>query len=134
MARLPSIKRLTTEDFKDEASWIGKLLSPLNEFMASVVTALNKGLTFSENFNAQVKELTFTQSTALYPQKFLCTLTTKPMGVLVVRADEANDNPAPLTTAVMASWRYVNGQIFIDSFSGLTLGQKYRICVIIIAG
>ena len=134
MARIPPIKRLTTEDFKDQTSWIGKLLSPLNEFMASTVQALNRGLTFSDNFAAQVKTLTFTVDANTYPMKFLCTTGTKPMGLWVVSAKEVADNPATLTTAVFADWSYVNGQIVINNISGLTSGHKYDICVIIVTG
>lgn len=134
MARLPAIKRLTTEDFKDQTSWIGKLLAPLNDFMSSVAGALNRGLTFTDNFAAQVKELEFTVDANTYPLKFLCTLSTKPVGLWIVKAEHAANTPSTLTTAVWADWSYVNGQVLINSFSGLTPGQKYRICVILIAG
>lgn len=133
--RIPAIKRLTTEDFKDQTSWIGKLLQPLNEFMATVVQSLNKGLTFSDNFNAQIKELEFTlQASGTYPLKFLVTTSSKPTGLWVLRAEHVAGTPSTFTTAVWADWYYQDGQVYIKNLSGLTTGQKYRISVIIIAG
>jgi hypothetical protein len=134
MARIPPIKRLTTEDFKDQTSWIGKLLTPLNDFMSSTVASLNRGLTFTDNFAAQVKTLTFTVDANTYPIKFLCTTAAKPIGLWVVSAREVSSNPSTLTTAVFADWSYSNGQVVINNFSGLTSGLKYDVCVIIVTG
>lgn len=134
MARIPPLKRLTTEDFKEQSSWISSLLSPLNDFMSSVVGALNKGLTFTDNMSAQVKELEFTHTADAYPVKFLSTLTAKPVGLWVVSAVEVAASPSTITSAVWADWSFQNGQVYINNFSGLTSGRKYRICVIIITG
>ena len=134
MARIPSIKRLTTEDFKDQGSWIGKLFAPLNDFMASVVVALNKGLTFQDNFSAQVKVLEFEKDANSFPMSFACTLTTRAAGLWIVKAEHVAGTPDTLTTAVWADWQYDNGVVTINNISGLTNGKKYRISVIIIAG
>lgn len=57
MARLPSKKLLLVEDFPAEVqSWIDKIIRPLNLFMEETVTALNKQLTYGENFLAQIKD------------------------------------------------------------------------------
>ncbi len=134
MARIPPIKRLSTEDFKDQTSWIGKLLTPLNEFMSTTVAALNRGLTFSDNLAAQVKTLTITASADAYPLKFLCTLNSRPQGLWIVSVRDHASTPLTLTTAVFADWDYANGQVIINNITGLTAGRKYDICVIIIAG
>jgi hypothetical protein len=134
MARIPPIKRLSTEDFKDQTSWIGRLLQPLNDFMSATVQALNKGLTFGDNFSAQVKELEFTLDANSFPMKFLCTLPSRPKGLWVVGARHVAGTPDTLSTAIYADWDYSDGQVIIRNLSGLTSGKKYYICVIIIAG
>jgi hypothetical protein len=40
-----------------EAPWISKLLDPLNRFLLSVRAALANGLTFADNFNAEVRTI-----------------------------------------------------------------------------
>lgn len=55
MARLPTIRSFRIEEFTDQKSWIGRLLSPLNEFITSIVIALSNGLTFRDNLNCQLK-------------------------------------------------------------------------------
>lgn len=134
MARLPPIKRLTTEDFKDQASWIGKLLLPLNDFMSTVSRALSKGLTFTDNFSAQVRELVHTESADAYPVKFLSTLPSRPVGLWVVRARDMATTPQTLAGGVSADWDFKDGQVIINKFTGLTTGRKYDLCVIIITG
>lgn len=56
MAKIPVIKRISREDFKesDLPKWIDFLLTPLNQFIVSVVTALSSRLTFEENFQSKV--------------------------------------------------------------------------------
>jgi hypothetical protein len=125
--RIPPLKRLTAEDFKDQSVWIGKLLGPLNDFMNTVVTFLQ------DSIKHQVKELEFTQATDVYPIKFTSALPTAPVGLWVVKAQENDSSPATLTSAIWAHWEYKNGLVQINSFSGLTNGQKYKISVIIIA-
>lgn len=135
MAQLPPIKRLSKEDFKEQGSWIGALLGPLNDFMGAVFRALNNGLTFSENLAAQVKDLTVdVQTTGTYPIRFQWERSGRPVALWVGWAQEIAPKPPTLTTAVWADWTFNNGSIEINSLSGLSTGKKYRIRVIIIAG
>ena len=134
MARIPSIRRLTSEDFRDQASWIGKLFAPVNDFMSSVIVALNKGLTFDENFNAQIKTLEFIKEATSFPMSFACTLTMRPVGLWVLKAENIAGTPDTLTTAIWVDWKYDNGTVTISNISGLTNAKKYRISVIIVAG
>ena len=57
MAKIPTIRRLSVEDFKEQKSWIEPLFDVLNQFILSVVTALNRRLTISENMLAQVAQV-----------------------------------------------------------------------------
>jgi len=134
MARIPTISRLSTEDFKEQGSWIGQLLTVLNSFMSGTINVLNKGITFTDNFNAQIKQLEFVKSSTVFPMSFACTLTTAPQGLWIMRAEEVSGTPQVLTSALFADWSYADGSVIIRNVSGLTDGHKYRISVIIVAG
>lgn len=56
MAPRPPISRISLEDVAG-IEGIDKLLPPLNAFMTSTCGALDKGITFSENHQAQIKVL-----------------------------------------------------------------------------
>ena len=55
MAKI-TIQSFTVEGFKDQASWIGKLFSPLNSFMTQVVQAFQNRITVSDNLFQELKE------------------------------------------------------------------------------
>jgi hypothetical protein len=132
VSKLPSIKRLATEDFGSQKDWIGKLLSPLNQFMDSVVTALNNQLTFSDNMASVVKTISVSGT---YPLYFTWTRKDKPIGLWVVNAYEASGVHVTFTTAISADWEYtVSNQIRINSFVGLPTTTTYNVTIIVITG
>ena len=57
MAAIPKRVVLTKEDFPEQSDWIDGLIRPLNQFMDSTTTALTSGLTFKNNFRANIKEV-----------------------------------------------------------------------------
>lgn len=134
MARIPPIKRLTTEDFKEQAAWISKLFYSLNLFMESVTGALNKGLTFTENMNSEIKEIVVSIPSSGSAFPFTYTAKIRPVAVWIGSAVEVAASPSPITSALYADWEYVNGSVRINNITGLTAGKKYRITLISIAG
>lgn len=60
MAAPPPDRKLNTDDIPEAPSWLGKLVLPLNSFIAPVAAALKAGLTFKENFAGEVKTVTVT--------------------------------------------------------------------------
>jgi hypothetical protein len=54
MAKIPTIRRLTIEDFPSQKDWILPLLEILNNFIINVIVAFNKQLTISENVLGQI--------------------------------------------------------------------------------
>lgn len=128
MARLPAFKRLVTEDFASESKWIGKLLQPINQFFANVVIALNKNLTFAENFAAQVNRVsiqivnttdrpTYTDN---FPVKYAWNLPAKPSAIWVVNAvDNKTASSAAITDPVYASWTYRDNVIILNNVTNL---------------
>lgn len=131
MAKLPQFKRIVREDFKDQP-WIEKLLQPLNRFMESVVSALNKQLTFKENMAAQVHEFDFTEDNITYPLKVAWGLKTLPTDMIVTRVVVADgSNPS---AAVWPLWSYDGTSINVSKFYGLDASTRYKIRTIIFSG
>lgn len=73
MAAPPKTKGLLLEDFKEAPSWLGKLFTPLNEFMSSVSNALSGRLTRKDNFLGYSEAFDFTTKAAAadtFPLRF----------------------------------------------------------------
>lgn len=152
MAKLPTLRRLSMEDFKDQKSWIGRLLEPLNQFFVSVVSALDNNLTFRDNFAAQVFEVrvqTASSVTAgsgtlpgyvalLSEVKILAksTLRGRPTMILVGDVVEVADNPQSVRYAVSVAglWDFANGQIVIRGVTGLEVSKEYRLTCVALGG
>lgn len=117
MAKIPRLKRIVTEDFPSEKSWIGKLLSPLNDFMESVTAALSKRLTFGENMACQIFELTFD---GRFPAKVSWNAQGRPLGVLLLEVRRKSDG-APPAGAVSLPWTFNQArEVEIPSLPGVT--------------
>jgi hypothetical protein len=57
--KIAEFRALAKEELP-EAPWISKLLDPLNRFLSSVRAALANGLTFADNFNAEIRTVELT--------------------------------------------------------------------------
>lgn len=135
MGNIPASTTLKIEDFApDEQKWIGKLLQPLNEFIANVVASVNGGLEIGVNLPCQTKVLEFTYSGEVQlPITFACTLQkTRPVEMRICQAFEENT-----PVVVVGPWSFGNNTVSIWSlfkvtgtgFSALTVGNKYRLVV-----
>jgi len=134
MAGVPSIRRILREDLREAPSWIEKLISPLNMFMDSVYTALNKNLTFGENIKGQIKSFTIEAGAASTDNVFEFPATISgPQGVILLAAVQQGTTYTPLITSPqISSWSYSDNTVYIDSIAGLTAGEKYNIKVLVI--
>jgi hypothetical protein len=134
MAGLPTIRRIMREDFRDAPAWLDRLIYPLNLFLDSVYTALNKNLTFGDNIRAQIKTYQLTAGVASTNNAFTFTTTlARPQGVILLSVIQQGSTYVPLTEAVsIPSWRSSDGVVYIDSVTGLTAGQLYNVTVLVI--
>lgn len=89
--RLPPIKRFLMEDFQTEASWIGRLIIPLNTFMTIMTNGLDNGMTISENMLAQIKTISVSGATS--QTSFLWPFQIKPIGCHVIACTKADGTP-----------------------------------------
>jgi hypothetical protein len=123
--KLTNIKRLLVEDFSSQSSWIGQLLTVLNQFIENVTQALSKGLTVTDNMDAEIREITFLASETV---SFKVNTRNRPKGVLVSRFETVSGS-AP-TSAPFPVWSFnsADSTITINSwFGGLSATAKYRV-------
>jgi hypothetical protein len=133
MASIPKSRKIAAEDFPEQKAWMPKLLSPLNQFFETIVSALSKGLTFKENFASESYSIDFD---GRYPVLVSWNRPNKPNGLWVI------DSRQKLTgihsaSAVYLSWSYTQSrQISITAISGVTASplDKYVIKFIAIEG
>lgn len=131
MASLPPLRRLTVEDYKNQSSWISRLLYPLNVFMQATFSALNHGLTFTDNFLGQWKTVTIKGNSPSTQFAWNYPASGAPMGVIVTSVRDTSTSPATVTTAVTCAWSYASGTISIDNITGLDSTRQYSITFLV---
>lgn len=125
-------RKLTIEDFKDQQAWIGKLLSPLNDFIQQTIGAFSNGLTVEDNLFREIRELKFVVDAGAYPQRFRPKFKGYPKGINLI--DCRDSNGADLTTTPFVNWRLNNDLLEVTSVVGLTSGHTYILRLEVIYG
>lgn len=131
--QLPPIKRLIVEDYPSQKSWIDRLLYPLNQFLTSISTGLQNGITFQENLLSQIQTVTLNNNTAELPILFKWNFQVKPQGLLLVNIQDVSTTPQPFSSAVFPTWTYLDQskQFRISSISGLVANQRYTLTFLV---
>ena len=134
MAQPPKIKRLSREDFKEAPAWIDRLSYWLNILIEYVTLAFNKGITFDENIQSQIKTFSIVAgaSASANTLSFLADMRVAPRGLILMRVVESVGNYTPIGAAVFIEWRYEAGTVFVTSITGLTSGHTYDFTVLLI--
>lgn len=127
--KLPTIKKIMREDLKNAPDWVGRLIDPVNSFMESVYTALNKNITLYDNISSFIKEVTY-KTPATYPTgvenvSFLNELRTRATGVVILQAYE-NATYTPVSIGNIA-WVESTAGIVIYPVTGLAPDKTYTI-------
>ena len=123
-----SPRRLLQEDFKDQP-WISRLLSPLNEFIGQVTSALSSNITIQDNLRAEIKELEV--RTTDVPIKVRCKFPERPKAILVGYVEEVSASPSVLTAPVWVHWTWDNQVVTIQSVTNIASNTKYRINLVV---
>ena len=134
MASLPTVKRLTREDFKEAPEWITRLLFWLNNFYDSVFSALNKNLDFAANITSQEQnfEIIGGASPSANTIQFSLKMNRKPRGLVKLKVTQRSGNYVAIGSAVDIEWREESGIVYITSVTGLTNGTTYDFKVLLI--
>lgn len=132
MAQLPVIKRFSTEDFPGQKDWIGTLFYPLNLILTTLYSALNNGLTISQNLQAQTVALSVAGSSpsVSFPYKYSPAI---PLGVSVVSVVQTNTPAVNLTAAVGCLWTYSSGVVTVTC-QGLDASSTYNVTFVVWGG
>lgn len=133
MGSLPPVQSLSRESLPNAPSWVDPLIRILNDFMQGAYAALNKNLSFGENVIGEFKDFQIKAGVAATNNTFtFITQVKQPKGVVIVAATKVAASYTPITSAVWCSWRLGNGQIIIDSITGLTSGSTYNLRVLVL--
>ncbi len=139
--RIKATQLIKLEDFPKEQAWIGKLVSPINDFINQSIKILNGGATFVDNdlgkehvfsFGYVSEAVTFATPPDGLPPSVQWTLLAKPVALSVVAATE---DGLPIIAAV--AWQVTSdGLVQLTSVVKLTnspavellsAGSKYKI-------
>ncbi len=135
MAKLPTVKRVTEEEFPaDVKKWLGKLLGPLNQFMEQVTGALNRNLTVNDNMSGEIKSITLDGT---FPLKLSYSLKAQPAFVTVGYCRELSAQHVIPTDAIYVDWEYgADNTLILNGIVGVTpsASAKYVIKVLILTG
>lgn len=134
MARFEGVKRIVKEEFESKYhSLVDKLAPPINTMMEFVARAMNKGITFDENINCQVKDIDITvdsNGSPTVPTAFKSSLKSPSKGIIVVKATNLT-NPATYPTGQpFISFSENNNQITIMNVVGIQAANNYRLKII----
>lgn len=136
MARLQTLRKLRSEDFKDQNPWIQNLIIPLNSFMEATQAAQNHALTINENMLGQIVTITLDGT---YPVKLPWGYKTRPVAVQKGNLTRSDGSSFTIMTAVDFQWSFnAAGQIQIDTVVGLPVAAspaiKYLLTIICFGG
>jgi hypothetical protein len=143
MAAVPPDTRFRKDDFPGTGlgsnEVLDRLFLPLNTFLKAVRSALSGGLTFSENFRAEVKTVSITTPASgtgvlsCFPFDVKSKVS-QPIGVLLLSADDRSTAPAAPSLGGVSWLINADGTLQITNLPGLLLGRKYDLTLLIVGG
>ena len=125
-------RKFSIEGFGEQASWIGKLFTPLNAFISQVFMAFNNNLTVSDNLYQEIKTVSFVNETSSFPIKFTTKFNKYPE--LVVLGHCVDSTGTFTTVYPMMKWSFSDGVLSISSISNLTASANYTLKLLVIYG
>lgn len=133
---LPSFRRLLSSDYpKQFQALIDKLSVPLNYGIEVLYDALHRSLTFRDNFNATVKDVSVTVDANGIPNQstsMSINITGKVDGILVIGATNSKNSTTYPTSGVFVSGVQSNNTFVINNVTGLQPNQAYSLRVVIL--
>lgn len=127
MSKITSTDKIAVEDFKEQKSWIEKLLNPINQFMQDALQILNSGITLRDNLIHQEYEISLPTDGVRTTVSFSFKWNQKqvPTFVFIAQLVESASLTCP---AVGFAWQYANGSLTC-SLTGLSASKDYTLKV-----
>lgn len=132
MGALPPFKRFSTEDYPEQAGWIGKLFTQLNLLITSLYSNLNNGLTLSQNVLSQVVTLPVDGAVPAVSFSYKYS-PNSPIGMSVLNVVQTNVPAVVLTDAVGVSWAIDTG-VITAAVQGLDAASQYNVTFVVWGG
>lgn len=134
MAKIPSYKRITVEDFPQEnQALVSKLAFPINSFFEEVRAAFNKAINF-DNLAQELIVLSFTTNESGQPLnqlKFKTSLS-RVNGMIPISLKILNNSQSVVNQAPFINFTQNEKFVTIPYISGLTGSTKYEISLLVI--
>lgn len=137
MSFLPNVKQIRLEDLGAKVpEWVSNLLTPLNSFMESVYTILNKNISF-DNLNCKVFKYTFTTDSGYTGGTwsnitFQSGIIGKTTGVILLSAVNMTNTSSVSLLSKSIEWTEQENNIVVKYIAGLANSTKYNITLLII--
>lgn len=132
MAKVPELRRIVTEEFKeDQRELIDKLGVVLNLFMQQTIDALNGNLD-SVNIKQEYKDITVAVNSSGIPIQdtiMKSNIKGRVQGMEVVRAENLTNPGTFPTGGIFITWTVVNTLIRVQHITGLQANQQYTLRV-----
>jgi hypothetical protein len=126
-------QRFSLEEFPEQRDWLGKLVSPLNQFIGDVFRSYNNQITIDDNLFQEIKEFKIKNAANNFPYKFKTKFNSNPKGLVSIYVFN-NDTGSIAAEIPIFTWSYSSQEINISQISGLTSNTNYTIRVLIIYG
>lgn len=128
---LNRISQFAVEDFIKAGPWVPKLFQLLNDWLSSSKSVLNKGITITDNCNAEIREISFKTKASVddtWPVKSKLNIG-KPRQVMVGAAYAGTGVNEKPVVAPNIAWTYDGGQLVITGAAGLSPSTDYKLVV-----
>lgn len=128
----PGIKnRMELQELGDWEDSKPIIADVFNKFVDRMYTALNKDLTFGDNFDATIKELDF--KFAELPLSFQSGTKRRPRGLVLLKIEDiTTGDHVVLTSLSVPDWTEEDGQVTLNYINGLEDGPLYKARFLII--
>ena len=133
--KLPSFTRLVVEDFPSEVQkWIDKLVTPLNSFMLSVRTGMDKNLTVNENLSGAIQSLTVSSSDGSTMSTSIRYVSSRNPKVVILGywRNKTDSSWVPANDGISLKWSYDGKSKLSLTFYGLNAAHTYSINLLIL--
>lgn len=133
---LQSYKRIYKQDFQQEdQNLVEKLSYSINSGFDIVYEALNKRLTFDDNFNSNIVTFNVTVNATGVPTLngvFRTSVSGSITGLVVIKAVNQTNNKIYPTSSPFISFTQNSSNVTINNITGLQAANSYQITVLII--
>lgn len=121
---IPLLKKVIDQDILGAPLWFKPIQLTINNFMQNTFAILKRQITFQDNIRCEIKELKLTAPVVSFSVPITIP---KPLGVILLGI-EGKD----FTSEPAIRWSTSQKAILIESLSGLTAGNEYKVRILII--